>query len=71
MISVTAVKTYGAGGATTVRARVSAPTLERALERAGEGARVLLPAGNWIVVGKAEPVGEPVARQMAERAVAA
>lgn len=68
MISVVAVKTYGAA---RVRARVSAPTLEGALERAGEGARVLLPAGNWIVVGGPEPAGEALPREAAGRAVAA
>lgn len=68
MISVVAVKTYGAA---TMRVRVSAATLERALERAGEGARVLLPAGDWIVVGRPEAAGRALSRGTAEPAVAA
>jgi len=47
MITVTIEKRYGASGATTVRARVSAPTIERAVELAdsyGEGGvRVVFP----------------------------
>ena len=40
MITVTIEKRYGAA---TVRAKVSAPTIERAVEMAGEGARLVLP----------------------------
>ncbi|MDQ3316866.1 MAG: hypothetical protein M3522_05965 [Actinomycetota bacterium] len=40
MITITATKRYGA---TTLRVRVSAPTIERALELAGPGARVEFP----------------------------
>lgn len=40
MITVTVEKRYGAA---TVRARVSAPTIERALELAGPNARVQFP----------------------------
>ena len=40
MITVTVEKRYGAA---TVRAKVSAPTIERAVEIAGEGARLVLP----------------------------
>jgi hypothetical protein len=40
MITVTVVKRCGA---TTVRARVTAPSIGRALELAGEGAKVELP----------------------------
>ena len=41
MITVTLEKTYGASEATKVRARVSAPTTERAVEIAGPNARVV------------------------------
>ena len=40
MVRITVKKRYGAA---TVRAAISAPTVERALERAGEGATLLLP----------------------------
>ena len=40
MIAVTIEKRYGAA---TVRARVSATTIERAVEMAGAGARLVLP----------------------------
>ncbi len=40
MITITATKRYGAA---TVRASVSAPTIERAVEMAGPGARVEFP----------------------------
>lgn len=40
MITITATKTYGAA---TVRASVSAPTIRRAVEIAGPGARVEFP----------------------------
>jgi len=40
MITVTMKKSYGA---TTLRAKVSAPTIERAVEIAGPGARVEFP----------------------------
>ena len=43
MITVTVEKQYGASGATTLRARVSAPTIERAVELAGENSRVEFP----------------------------
>ncbi|MBA3390267.1 MAG: hypothetical protein H0U02_13035 [Rubrobacter sp.] len=40
MVTVTMKKSYGA---TTLRAKVSAPTIERAVEIAGPGARVEFP----------------------------
>lgn len=43
MITVTIEKRYGANGDSKVRARVSAPTIERAVEMAGEGARLVCP----------------------------
>ena len=43
MITVTVEKRYGANGDTKVRARISAITIERAVEMAGEGARLVLP----------------------------
>ena len=43
MITVTVEKSYGANGDTRMRARISAPTIERAVEIAGEGARLALP----------------------------
>jgi len=43
MITVTVQKNYGASGATQVRAMISAPTIERAVEIAGPGARVEFP----------------------------
>jgi len=43
MITVTIEKRYGASGATKLRAKVSAPTIERAVEIAGLNARVEFP----------------------------
>ena len=43
MITVTVEKRYGTNGDTKVRAKISAPTIERAVEIAGEGARLVLP----------------------------
>ena len=43
MITVTVEKRYGAGGATTIRARITAPTIERAVELAGPNSRVVFP----------------------------
>ena len=45
MITVSVEKRYGANGDTKVRARISAPTIERAVEIAGgsPGARLVLP----------------------------
>ncbi len=43
MITVTVEKRYGANGDTKVRARISAATIERAVEMAGENARLVLP----------------------------
>jgi hypothetical protein len=45
MITVTVEKRYGASRATTLRARISAPTIERAVEMAGgsPSARLVLP----------------------------
>ena len=43
MITVTVEKRYGENGDTKVRARISALTIERAVQIPGDGARLVLP----------------------------
>ena len=62
MITVTVEKRYGRGGHTTVRSRISAPSIGEALRIAGQGASVVFPidaetffAGTPLAVAEEEP----------------
>lgn len=68
MISLTVERRYGTA---TVRARIAAPTIERALELCGGDARAVLPTGTGRLLLATEAGGsakDPPAREFARTA---
>ena len=61
MITVIVEKTYGASGPTAVRARITAATIERAVEMAGPDSRVVFPVEGEAFFACAK--GAPIAQE--------